>query len=152
MPGPIPQHYGTPKQTLERFYEAEAAYMQAQGTTGNASFDAMKETLSPEVVLHQSPDLPFGGEYVGHKRYEEWAAAMSAIFDHLEVREPQFFEKGNQVIVTCRFVTRSRLSGVVQDLPMVQVVTVKEGKITDFRPFYWNVPQYTVAAQSLHES
>ena len=33
-------------------------------------------------------------------------------------------------------------------LPMTQVVTVKDGKITDFRPFYWNVPAYVAAASA----
>ena len=32
---------------------------------------------------------------------------------------------------------------------MGQIVTVKVGLISDFRPFYWNVPAYTAAAQPL---
>ncbi len=135
----------SPRKVLQAFYEAEAKYMKAGG---KASFDEIAATLDPKVVLHQSPDLPFGGEYVGHKQYEEWALAMSAIFDELEVTEQEFYEKDDKVIVTCRFKTRSRRNGSVQDLPMVQVVTVKDGKITDFRPFYWHVPEYVAAAQS----
>ncbi len=29
---------------------------------------------------------------------------------------------------------------------MAQVGTVSNGRITDFRPFYWNVPDYVKAA------
>jgi ketosteroid isomerase-like protein len=138
----------SPKQVLQTFYEAEAKYMQTNGPDGKAAFDEIAATLDPAVVLHQSPDLPFGGEYVGHKRYKEWAVAMRSIFDKLEVGEQEFFEKDDKVIVTCRFRTRSRQNGSVQDLPMVQIVTVKDGRITDFRPFYWNVPEYLAAAQT----
>ena len=137
----------TPKQVLLKFYEAEANYMRTFEQTGSASFDAIREILDANVVLHQSPDLPFGGEYHGHKRYEDWAIAMSSLFDKLEVAEREFFESGDKVVVLCRFITRSRRTGVVQDFPMMQVGTAKEGKITDFRPFYWNVPAYVAAAQ-----
>ena len=140
-------HDSTPRQVLARFYEAEALYMKEYEENGTARFDKMRETLDSHVVLHQSPDLPFGGEYVGHQQYEEWAKRMSAIFDRLEVREQMFLETENVVVVLCRFVTRSRINGTVQDFPMAQAVTVINGKITDFRPFYWNVPAYIAAAQ-----
>ncbi len=137
----------TPRQVLEAFYEAEKNYMQARASGEQASFDAIAATLDPAVVLHQSPDLPFGGEYVGHERYEQWAITMSSLFDRLEVAEQQWFEGDEVVVVVCRFKTHSRRNGSYQDLPMAQVVTVKSGKITDFRPFYWNVPTYIHAAQ-----
>ena len=136
----------TPRQVLEAFYEAETIYMQAKASGKEASFQAIAATLDPAVVLHQSPDLPFGGEYFGHDQYEQWAIAMSSIFDKLEVAEQQWFESGEVVVVICRFKTHSRQNGSFQDQPMAQVVTVKDGKITDFRPFYWNVPAYTSAA------
>ncbi len=86
----------TPKQVLLRFYEAEANYMKAYEEDGSASFDEMARTIDPEVVLHQSPELPFGGEYVGYKGYEQWAEAMASIFDKLEVSEREFFERGDK--------------------------------------------------------
>lgn len=72
---------------------------------------------------------------------------MSTIFDQLQVQDQEFFESEDKVVVICRFVTRSRLTGAVQNLPMAQVVTAKDGKITEFRPFYWNVPEYVSAAR-----
>lgn len=132
----------TPKQVLEQFYDAERRYM-----AGGASFEeTFGPTLAPDVVLHQSPDLPWGGEYVGFERYKDWAAAMSAAFGSVDVQDAEFFEAGDKVIVACRLVTRSRLTGAVMDHPMVQVVTVKDSKIIDFRPFYWNAPDYVAAA------
>lgn len=138
----------SPRQVLEAFYAAEKLYMQAKASGEEASFDDIAATLDPKVVLHQSPDLPFGGEYVGHEQYEQWAITMSSIFDKLEVADQEWFESEAKVIVICRFQTRSRRNGSHQDLPMAQVVTVKNGKITDFRPFYWNVPAYVSAAQT----
>ena len=131
---------------LERFLRSGRKEHARESLSGRC-YDGIAATLAPDVKLHQSPDLPFGGEYVGHQQYEKWAVAMSAIFDTLEVAEQEWFENGDKVVVICRFKTHSRINGSTQDLPMGQIVTVKAGLITDFRPFYWNVPAYTAAAR-----
>ncbi len=126
---------------LERFYAAEGAYMKA----GGGDFGPLAATLHPKVVLHQSPDLPWGGEFHGHAGYEDWARKMSDAFDQLEVADLQLFARGDTVVAACRLVTRSRSTGAVVDAPMTQVVTVRDDLIVDFRPFYWNVPAYRAA-------
>ncbi len=135
------------RQVLERFYAAEQTYMQTEHG-GEASFDAVQATLDPEVVLHQSPDLPYGGEFKGHEGYRKWADAMRAIFDRVDARNPEFYENGETVVITCDLVTRARRTGEEMRLPMAQVVTVRDGKIVEFRPFYWNVPAYVAAAKA----
>ena len=132
----------SPREVLERFFEAERRYMQAAG-----SFEELRATMADDVVLHQSPDLPWGGEYAGPRRYEEWARAMSAVFDRVDMQNPRFFEQGDTVVIVGTLVTRLRATGETMALPMAQMVRVKAGKITEFRPFYWNVPAYVEAAQ-----
>lgn len=137
-----------PVAVIGRFHAAEADYMRAGGAATGADFTPMAATLDPQVVLHQSPDLPWGGEFHGHRGYEDWARAMSAAFDRLEVKDRRFFVADDTVIITCRLVTRSRASGAMLDLPMTQVVRVRGDRIVDFRPFYWNVPSYRAAVGS----
>ena len=134
-----------PVAVIGRFYAAEAEYMNAGGADAGADFAAMAATLDPDVVLHQSPDLPWGGEFRGHAGYEDWARQMSAAFDQLAVRDQRFFTDGDTVIITCRLVTRARAAGTVLDLPMAQVVRTRGERIVEFRPFYWNVPAYRAA-------
>ena len=132
----------SPRDVIERFYAAEAAYMNAGGGDAGASFADMADTLDPDVVLHQSPDLPWGGEFRGHAGYEDWARQMSQAFDRLEVKDTRFLTDSDTVVITCRLVTRARGSGETLDLPMTQVVRVRAERIVEFRPFYWNVPAY----------
>ena len=132
----------TPRDVIRRFYEAEAIYMNAGGVDGGASFADMAATLDPDVMLHQSPDLPWGGELRGHAGYEDWARQMSRAFDRLAVEETRFFTDNDTVVITCRLVTRARSSGATLEYPMAQVVRVRGDRIVEFRPFYWNVPAY----------
>ena len=128
---------------IRRFHVAEDAYMNA-----GASFAGVAATLDPNVVLHQSPDLPWGGEFHGHEGYEDWARQMSLAFDQLAVKDASSFADGDTVVITCRLVTRSRTTGEVLDMPMTQVVHLQGGRIVEFRPFYWNVPAYCDAVRS----
>ena len=121
--------------------------MNAGGNAG-ASFAGLAATLDPDVVLHQSPDLPWGGEFHGHAGYEGWARQMSRAFDRLDVKDARFFTGADTVVITCRLVTRSRASGETLDLPMTQVVRVRGERIVEFRPFYWNVPAYCKAIRN----
>ena len=116
--------------------------MNASRDGAGISFADLAATLDPEVVLHQSPDLPWGGEFHGHAGYEDWARQMSQAFDRLDVKDTRFFYDGDTVVINCRLVTRSRASGETLDLPMTQVVRVRGHRIVEFRPFYWNVPAY----------
>ncbi len=136
------------REVLEEFYRAERIYMAAGGAEAGASFDEMGATLDPDVVLHQSPDLPWGGDWFGYDGFRGWSIEMSSHFDRVDVQDAVFFEHGSQVVVLCRLVTRSIATGETLDHPMAQVVTVKDGRITEFRPFYWNVPDYVAAAGS----
>lgn len=140
------QQYPSAREVLEAFYAAERVYMAAGGAHAGASFDGMGATLDPNVVLHQSPDLPWGGDWNGYEGFKGWSIEMSRHFDVVDVQDATFFENGDQVIVLCRLVTHSIATGETLDLPMAQVITVQEGRITEFRPFYWNVPQYVAAA------
>ena len=120
--------------------------MLAGGEAGGASFSEMASTMAEDVVLHQTPDLPWGGEFRGVQRYAQWAGMMSNCFESVDVQDASFLEDGySRVVVLCTLVTTARLTGEVMKSPMVQVITVSKGKITEFRPFYWHVPDYVAA-------
>ena len=138
----------SPLDVVRRFHAAEDVYMNAGGADGGGSFADLAATLAPAVVLHQSPDLPWGGEFQGHAGYENWARQMSRAFDQLAVKDARSFAEDDTVVITCRLVTRARDTGETLDLPMTQVVRVHDGRIVDFRPFYWNVPAYRNAVRS----
>ena len=138
----------SPRDVIQRFYAAEAAYMNAGSANAGASFAGLAATLDPDVVLHQSPDLPWGGTFHGHAGYQDWAQRMSQTFDQLDIKDARFFTDGDTVVITCHLVTRARVSGQTLDLPMTQVVRVCNGRIAEFRPFYWNVPAYRETVRS----
>ena len=132
----------TPAEILNRFYEAETEYMLTPPEQRNFS-TGWGRTISSSMVLHQSADLPYGGEYHGHEGFLKWTEEMSSRFSTLDVKDPQVFEKegSDQVMVSSTLELTVRKTGQKWIAPMCQTVRVdrEKGWITEIRPFYWNV-------------
>nr|BFD87128.1 nuclear transport factor 2 family protein [Streptomyces sp. Xyl84] len=131
---------------LKEFYAAEAAYI-AVGGMGKASFDGLAGFLDPEVVMYQAPGLPYGGTWRGPRGIEEFMAAMSEAWQSLEFLEQRFVVDGDAVVVLNRGRLQARATGRILDTSVMQLITVKDGLITEIHPFYWD----TIAvAEALH--
>ena len=131
-----------PIAVIQRFYAAEADYMQAGGPAGGAGFTAIAATLAADVVLHHTPDLPWGGDWHGHDGFQGWAQKMSELNQSVQVEAPRYFPDADTLLVSLTLITVARKTGIRVKAPMIQQVQVHDGRIVDFRAFYWNVPGY----------
>ena len=122
---------------LDQFFAAEAAYIEAGGP-GRASFDEMATCLDPDVVMHQAPALPYGGSWHGHSGIEDFMMAMSRAWTSLEFADQQFVVEGESVVVINRGRLRARATGRTLETSVMQLITVKDGRISEIRPFYWD--------------
>jgi ketosteroid isomerase-like protein len=136
----------SPMQVMEKFYAAEAPYVQGGGVAAGLSFDDVAATLHPDVTLYETPDLPWGGTYHGHAGWQDFFSKMIEAFTELVIVDIRFFEKDDTVVIYCSMTTRSRANGTEMTHPMVQVMTMKDDRIFEARAFYWNVPDYIAAA------
>ncbi|KAF2670254.1 hypothetical protein BT63DRAFT_232973 [Microthyrium microscopicum] len=129
----------TPKEILQRFYDAERVYMSA--APGTADPSAIAATLAPEVKLIQSPDLPYGGEFEGVEGFLNWAKQMGEIFSGVDVKSPEILEGEDKAVVLSEVDFTIRRTGEVLTRPLVQVIKVdrQRGVITEMKPFYWDV-------------
>ncbi|MFD8705570.1 nuclear transport factor 2 family protein [Kitasatospora sp. NPDC059648] len=131
-------------ETLERFYAAEAAYVEAGGP-GAASFDEVAACLAPDVTLHQAPGLPYSGVWQGPEGIERFLAVMGEAWRTMEFLDQRCFVDGQDVVVTnhVRFVARA--TGRELHTRIVQEMTVRDGRIAEIRPFYWDPAAVTAA-------
>ncbi|KAH8691650.1 hypothetical protein BGW36DRAFT_55575 [Talaromyces proteolyticus] len=131
----------TPRSILGAFYDAERVYMSAP--VDKRDFSGISATLSPDVKLEQTPNLPYGGVYTGAAGFQQWSGKMAELFDAVDVKEPEIFERegSNRIVVLSTVNFRVRKTGKMLVYPFCQVVSVdlEKGQITEMRPFYWNV-------------
>ena len=130
--------------TMEKFYAAEAAYL-AEGGAGRASYAEVAAYLDPEVVLHQAPGLPFSGTWRGHGGMERVLAVFSGMWASMAFLEQDHWGEGDTVVVRSRVLFRAKAIGREVDAPIVQVITVRDGRLLECRPFYWDPAAITAA-------
>ncbi|WP_073480361.1 nuclear transport factor 2 family protein [Streptoalloteichus hindustanus] len=121
---------------LDGFYEAERAYF-AAGGPGVADFADVARFLAPDVVLYSAPGLPYGGVWRGHEGMERFLAAMAGCWESVEFLDRTHVAEGDRVAVFLRVVFRAR-NGRELETTLLQMNTVRNGLVTEFRPYYWD--------------
>ncbi|MFI6417774.1 nuclear transport factor 2 family protein [Streptomyces sp. NPDC050842] len=122
---------------LTGMYAAEAAYL-AAGGPGRASFAPLAPYFAPDVVLHQAAALPYGGTWRGHAGVERFFLTMSRVWESFDMTEQEFLATGPTAVVLTRVRARARATGRELTFPILQTITVRDGRIAEVRPFYWD--------------
>ena len=119
---------------LQRFYAAESAYLLA----AEPDFGAIAATLDPECVIYQPASLPYGGEWRGHTGFEAWMRAFREVWSSLEVKGAEVFSVGDVLVNRSHVYARARRNRREADWPLLQFFRVREARILELRPFYWD--------------
>ncbi|MEU5539947.1 nuclear transport factor 2 family protein [Streptomyces sp. NPDC020362] len=122
---------------LQRFFAAEVAYL-AAGGPGHARFDDVADCLTGDVTLHQAESLPYGGVYRGPAGVERFMEEMSRCWSSLEFQEQRFVVDVDSAVVFNRGTLTARASGRRLETSVMQLITVRDSRISEFRPFYWD--------------
>jgi uncharacterized protein len=133
---------------LKGMYAAEAEYF-AAGGPGSASFTPLAPFFAPDVVLHQADSLPYGGVWRGHEGLERFFLAMSQAWATFEMVEQEFLSGTSPLVVLTRVRARARATGRELRFPILQTITVADGRITEVHPFYWDTAAIAAACASI---
>jgi len=141
--------FPTALEILNRFYAAEQLY--TASPPSERDFSGMAAHLAPDAKLYQSPDLPFGGVFVGHEGYQQWAKAFAPYFDKLAPQDFAVFDEkggdGGRIVLSTTVLMKVKKTGKQIRQLMVQVVEVDRERelITEMRPLYWDVAAFNAA-------
>ncbi|WP_030545236.1 nuclear transport factor 2 family protein [Streptomyces albus] len=126
-----------PVTVLTGMYAAEAEYL-AAGGPGKASFGLLAPFFAPDVELRQADALPYGGVWRGHDGMARFFLAMGRAWETFDMVEQEFLATGETAVVLTRVRARARATGRELDFPILQTITVRDGRIAEVRPFYWD--------------
>jgi len=90
--------------------------------------------LSPEIEIHQTDAIPWGGTYRGHDGAREFFRMLNESID-ASPSPDEFFAAGDEVIVIGRLRGRTRTSGRPFDARIVHVWTVQDGRVARFAAY-----------------
>jgi ketosteroid isomerase-like protein len=127
---------------LEGMYAAEAEYF----ATGD--FAPLRQFFAANFVLHQAEGLPFGGVWRGHDGLRRFFAEMSRTWAVFELGEQAFLSTTSPLVVLTNVRARARATGRELEFPILQTITVADGRITEVRPFYWDTAAIAAACSA----
>ena len=131
-----------PLDALLRFYAAEEHYASA----GRDDFAPIAATLHPDIVLYQPESLPYGGTWRGLAGFETWMKAFTASWSLVRPRDPVFYQPDDQTLIsTVTMEAQSRATGRMVQMPMCQVLKIKDGLPIEWRNFAWDTAQLNAA-------
>ncbi|NEB80441.1 nuclear transport factor 2 family protein [Streptomyces sp. SID14478] len=136
---------------LSGMYAAEAEYL-ASGGPGAASFCLLAPFFAPDVVLHQADALPYGGTWRGHQGMEEFFLAMSQVWESFDMVEQDFLATGETAVVLTQVRARARSTGRELSFLILQTIRIKDEKIVEVRPFYWDTEAIASACAAVAAS
>ncbi|GII94193.1 nuclear transport factor 2 family protein [Sinosporangium siamense] len=76
---------------------------------------------------------------------ERFLAVFREIWESMEFLEQEHWGDANTVVVRNRVCFRARASGKQVDTLIMQLITVRDGRMPECRPFYWD-PQAVAEA------
>jgi uncharacterized protein len=104
---------------------------------GRRRFGELLQFMSPEVEVWQSPELPWGGTYVGLEGVRQFLTRLN---EHLDsrVQIERLIDAGEQIAAVGRTVGKARKTNLEFDVPVVHVWTFSEGQVVRFESFIDN--------------
>jgi ketosteroid isomerase-like protein len=93
--------------------------------------------LDPDVVMYASPTIPHGGTYRGYDAFFKMGEQFRDMWDISDGVELRYIDGGGDLVITlAKWNGVSRLTGKTAPVDMVEVVTVRDGRIKELRAYY----------------
>lgn len=102
-------------------------------------FDLAMEYAHPDFTVRECPNLPYRGTYVGRQGLDELLEDVTHYWEFLGDLKMSF--RGvSESLALGRFEVPARLkhTGVEVDFLVTEWVTVRDGKVADVEPFYFD--------------
>jgi ketosteroid isomerase-like protein len=116
-------------------------------------FDLAMQYAHPDFTVRENPNLPYRGTYVGRQGLDELLEDVTYWFEFLAPVKMEF--RGvDETLVIGRFETRARVraTGEEVDFLVVEMATVRDGKVADIEPFYYDQKPLLDAARLEREA
>ncbi len=93
--------------------------------------------LDPEVTFYATPSIPHGGTYVGHDAFFKMGEQFRDLWEIGDGVQMEYIDGGgDRVITLAEWTAISRHTGKSVPVRMVEVLTIRDGRIKELRAFY----------------
>lgn len=102
------------------------------------SVDTLFASMDPDVTINEAASLPFGGTYRGIAGAQQLFGRMFETWEDMKIVKEKLFDGGEQVVAHLRLTGRSRATGKPVDMQILELWTIREGKVVSLVPYYFD--------------
>jgi hypothetical protein len=108
------------------------------------------DILDPEVTFYATPSIPHGGTYVGHDAFFKMGEQFRDLWEIGDGVQIEYIDGGgDRVITLAEWTAISRHTGKSVPVRMVEVLTIRDGRIKELRAFYEDTMSLSEAADGM---
>lgn len=108
--------------------------------------------LHPEVQVIEADSLPFGGVVSGLEGFTRLVRRVFTTFNNTAVNIDEYIAEGDTVVVLATMTGQSKASGETFAMPISEIWRLRDGLITEIRPFYHDTQKINALAAGSAES
>ena len=102
------------------------------------STDELFASMVPGATVHEAASLPFGGLYEGAPAIQQMFGRMFETWEDMKIAKETLFDGGDEVVAKLRLTARSRATGRPVDMQILELWTIRDGKVVSLVPFYFD--------------
>jgi ketosteroid isomerase-like protein len=129
------------KAVVERFYDASL----------KADLVAMADIVADDVVIIEAPSLPYGGTHSGR---EQALALLSQLYDGIDldaIPRPEVLAGPQRAVAFVEVAFRGADGGLTV-ISVVETFRVRDGRIVEIKPYYFDTAAMAASALSADQS
>ena len=102
----------------------------------------MLSYIDPQFTCYEAASLPYGGEYHGPEGLLRLYKAVFSIWETFEVEVKELLDAGQTVVALIHLRVKLKGSGRTVEMPVAEFWRLRDGKVVELRPFYWDTAQF----------
>lgn len=92
--------------------------------------------LHPQARIIEADSLPFGGIAAGLEGFTSLVRRVFTTFANTTVTVEEYIADGDTVVVLATMTGQSKASGEAFSMPIAEIWRLRDGLITEIKPFY----------------
>jgi ketosteroid isomerase-like protein len=137
-------------EVIRRFQELGTAYESADAPPSD--YSDILALLDPNIVVRVARSLPHGGEWVGQDGFVEMMNASIGARRLTDAPSITYIDGGGDyVICLISFHHEVHHSAAAEEIRMVEVFTVRDGKIASLDPYYEDTVPFAASSGTVGE-
>lgn len=136
----------------ERYAAIKASVENLYALTGSGQWDEVEKQLTDDFRIVEADSLPFGGVYEGKDALQRLYTKVFGFWDDpsLDVKDMTVSE--NNVVVLLSVHATSRHNGERLEMPLCEVMHLRDGKFSGITPYYFDTVAIARATGALTEA